>query len=116
MIYPKAEGFEKFLWEMRLDNIEENINFWKKSKDPPHENFIEELSQIIPALDIFLDTTSQDSENNEFRIIIYESVCLENGEIICTSEKFHGKEWYSNVAITLAENQKQYMSDKDAWY
>jgi hypothetical protein len=116
MVYPKAEGFGKFLWEMRLDNIEENINFWKESKDPPHENFIEGLSQIIPALDIFLDTTSQDSENDEFRIIIYESVRLENGEIIRTSEKFHGKEWFSNVAITPAEDQEQYMSDKGAWY
>src|SRR5271154_4475567 len=116
MIYPKAEGFGKFFWEMRLDNIEENINFWKKSKDSPHENFIKGLFQIILALDIFLDTTSQDSENDEFRIIIYESVHLENGEIIRTSEKFHGKEWYSNVAITLAEDQEQYMLDKDAWY
>jgi len=77
---------------MCLDNIEENINLWKKSKDPPHMNFLEGLSQIIPALDIFLDTTSQDSENNEFRIIIYELVYLENGEIIRTSENFHGKE------------------------
>lgn len=116
MIYLKAEGFGKFLWEMRLNNIEENIKFWKKSKDPPHENFIEGLSQIIPALDIFLDTTSQDSENDEFRIIIYESVRLENGEILRTSENFHGKEWFSNVAITPAEDQEQYMSDKGAWY
>ena len=102
---------------MRLENIEENINFWKKSKNLPHANFVEELFQLIPALDIFLDTTSQDSENNEeFRIIIYESVHLKNGEIICTSEEFHGKEWFSNVAISPAEDQEQYMSDNGTWY
>ena len=104
LVYSKAKGFEKFLWEMRLDNIEENINFWKKLKDPPHRNFIERLSQIIPALNIFFNTTSQDSENNKFHIIIYESVHLESGEIIHTSEKFHGNEWFSNVAIIPAEN------------
>ena len=116
MIYLKDEGFEKFLWEMRLENIKENINFWKKSKNLPHANFVEGLFQIIPALDIFLDTTSQDSENDEFRIIIYESVRLKNGEIIRTSEEFHGKEWFSNVAISPAEDQEQYMSDNGAWY
>ena len=52
------------------------------SKDSPHINFIEELSQIIFALDIFLDTTSQDSENDEFHIIIYKSVRLKNSEIM----------------------------------
>ena len=116
MVYPKAKGFGRFLWEISLDNIEENINFWKTLKNLPHQNFFEGLSQIIPALDIFLDTTSQDSENNEFRIIIYESVHLESGEIIRTSEKFHGKEWFSNVAVIPAEDQKQYMSDEGAWY
>ena len=117
MIYLKVEGFEKFLWKICLENIEENINFWKKLKNLPHVNFIEGLSQLIPALDIFLDTTSQDSENNEeFRIIIYKSVCLKNGEIIHTSEEFHGKEWFSNVAISPAEDQEQYMSDNGTWY
>ena len=117
MIYPKVEGFGKFLWEMCLENIEENINFWKKSKNLPHVNFVEGLSQLIFALDIFLDTTSQDSENNEeFQIIIYESVHLKNGEIIRISEEFHGKEWFSNVAISPAEDQEQYMSDNGAWY
>ena len=91
MVYSKAKDFGKFLWEMCLDNIEQNIKFWKKLKDPPHRNFIEALSQIIPALDIFLDTTSQDSENDEFRIIIYESVNLETGKIIRISENFYRK-------------------------
>ena len=101
---------------MHLNNIEENIKFWKKSKDPSYRNFIEALSQIIPALDIFLDTTSQNSENNEFRIIIYESVNLETGKIICISENFHGKKWFSNVAVIPAEDQEQYMLDEGVWY
>src|SRR5438477_1191785 len=99
MIYLKVKDFEKFFWKMYLENIKENINFWKKLKNLSHVNFVEGLSQLIPALDIFLDTTSQDFENNEeFWIIIYKSVHLKNGEIICISEEFHRKEWFSNVA------------------
>ncbi|RIA95031.1 hypothetical protein C1645_734391 [Glomus cerebriforme] len=69
------------------------------------------------ALDIFLDTSSQDSESSDFYIKIYESVHLENGKILRTSREFQGKEWFSNVAVTPAEDQEiQYGSDEDAWY
>ena len=51
-------------------------------------NLIEGLIQIISALDIFLDTSSQDSESEDFYIKIYESVHLESGKILKTSEEF----------------------------
>ncbi|RGB22474.1 hypothetical protein C1646_776043 [Rhizophagus diaphanus] len=46
------------------------------------------LSQIIIMLDIFLDTSSQKSENDEFYIKIYDSVHLENGQILRTTREF----------------------------
>jgi hypothetical protein len=79
-------------------------------------NLIEGLTQIISALDIFLDTSSQDSESEDFYIKIYESVHLESGKILRTSGEFQGKEWFSNIAVTPAEDQEQYSSDKGAWY
>lgn len=113
----KIEGFRKFLLELRLDEIDQKIKFLKKSENSPHANIIEGLSQTISALDIFLDTSSQDSESSDFYIKIYESVHLENGKILRTSGEFQGKEWFSNVAVTPAEDQEiQYGSDEGAWY
>ncbi|RGB34250.1 hypothetical protein C1646_760787 [Rhizophagus diaphanus] len=72
------------------------------------------LSQIITTLDIFFDTSSQKSENNKFYIKIYDSVHLENGQILRITGEFQGKEWFANIAVTPAEDQDQYSSDKEA--
>ena len=85
-------------------------------ESPPHPNFIEGLSYIITALDTFLDTSSQESESEDFCIKVYDTVHLESGEILRTSRSFHDKEWFSNVAVTSAEDQSHYRSDEDAWY
>ena len=85
-------------------------------ENPPHPNFIEGLSQIISALDIYLDTSSQDSECEDFCVRIYDTVHLDSGEILRTTSEFQAKEWFSNVAVTSAENQRQYSSDEGAWY
>ncbi|PKC00575.1 hypothetical protein RhiirA5_505108 [Rhizophagus irregularis] len=81
VIRRKTEGFGKILWELNLDSIDEKIKSLKKSENPPHPNYIEGLAQIITALDTFLDTSSQDSEN-DFFIKIYDSVHLESREIL----------------------------------
>jgi hypothetical protein len=116
IISHKTEGFGKVLWELTLDIIDQKIKYFKKSKNPPHPNFIEGLSQIILTLDIFLETSSQESEHDDFYIKIYDAVHLENGEILRTSEDFQGKEWFSDVMVTPAEDQEQYRSDDGAWY
>ena len=112
VIHRKTERFGKILWELNLDSIDEKIKSLKKSENPPHPNYIEGLAQIITALDTFLDTSSQDSEN-DFFIKIYDSVHLESGEILRSTGEFQGKEWFSNVAVTHAEDQGQ---DEGAWY
>ena len=60
---------------------------------------------MISSLDIFLDTSSQESESDDFCIKIYDAVHLKDGKILRTTGKFHGKEWFSNVAVTSAEDQ-----------
>ena len=111
IISHKTEGFGKVLWEFSLDAIDQKTKSLKKSQNPPHQNFIEGLSQIISALDIFLDTSSQESESDDFYIKIYDAVHLENGEILRTSGDFQSKEWFSDVMVTPAEDQEQYRSD-----
>jgi len=117
VIHHKTKGFGKLLWELPLDAIDQKLKSLKKSKDLPHQSFIEELTQIISSLDNFLDTTSLDSENaNDFYIKVYDAVHLESGEILRTTGKFQGKEWFSNISVTHAEDQGQYSSDEGAWY
>lgn len=97
--------------------IDSKIKSLKESENPSRQNFIEGLSQIIPALDTFLDTTLLDSENTEdFCIKVYDSVHLENSEILRTTEEFQGKAWFSDIMVTPAEDQEQYRSDEGAWY
>ena len=111
VVYCKTEGFGKILWELFLNAIDSKIKFLKKSKNPPHQNFTEGLLQIILALDTFLDTSSQDSESDDFYIKVYDAAHLESGEILRTTGDFQGKEWFSKVAVTHAEDQRQYSSD-----
>ena len=63
VVHRKTKGFGKLLWKLPLDAIDQKLKSLKKSKDPPHQSFIEGLTQIILSLDDFLDTTSLDSEN-----------------------------------------------------
>ena len=116
VIHRKTEGFGKILWELSLDAIDQKIKSLKKSENPPHQNLIEGLSQIISALDTFLDTSSQVSENDDFYIKVYDAVHLDSGEILRTTSEFQGKEWFSDVSVTHAEDQEQYSSDEGAWY
>ena len=117
VIHRKTKGFRKLLWELPLDAIDQKLKSLKKSKDLPHQSFIEGLMQIISSLDDFLDTTSLDSENtDDFYIKVYDAVHLESGEILRTTGKFQGKEWFSNISVTHVEDQGQYSSNEGAWY
>ncbi|CAG8542446.1 9131_t:CDS:2 [Racocetra fulgida] len=78
---PTTEGFGKILWNLNLNEIESKVNLLRKLENPPHSNLIEGLLQIILALDIFLDTSLQSSESDNFYIVVYNAVHLDSGEI-----------------------------------
>ena len=71
-----------------MDSIDSKIKSLKESENPPHQNLIDGLSQIIPALDTFLDTTSLSEEGEDFCIKVYDAVHLESGEILRTTGEF----------------------------
>ena len=75
-----------------MDVIDSIIKFLQESENPSHPNIIEGLSQLILILDIFLDTSSQESESDDFYIKVYDAVHLENGKILRTTGNFQGKE------------------------
>ena len=99
-----------------MNIIDSKIKSLQESENSSHPNIIEGLSQLISTLDIFLDTSSQKSESDDFYIKVYDAVHLENGKILRTTGDFQGKEWFSNVEVTPAEDQGQYISDEGSWY
>ena len=55
--------------------------------------------------------------NNDVRIKIYASVTLDNGAIVRTTNNFHNKEWFSEVAILMnSEESNDYISDQGICY
>ena len=99
-----------------MDAINSKIKFLQESENPSHPNIIEGLSQLILTLDIFLNTFFQESESDNFHIKVYDAVYLESGKILRITGDFQGKEWFSNVEVTPAEDQGQYSSDEGSWY
>ena len=59
-----------------------------------------------------MDASSQDSESEEFCIKVYDAVHLKSGGTLRTTRDFQGKEWFSNVAVTPADDQGEYSSDE----
>ncbi|CAG8854914.1 9294_t:CDS:2, partial [Gigaspora margarita] len=90
--------FGKILWNLNLDKIEQKVNLLKKSKNLPHSNLIEGLSQVIPVLDTFLNTSSQSSKCDDFCIIVYNAVYLDNEDQVSESTD---SVWYGKILLFL---------------
>ncbi|CAG8840723.1 21596_t:CDS:2, partial [Racocetra persica] len=72
-----------------------------------------ELTPIVSkAIRCKTEGFGKDSESKDFYIKVYDTVHLKSGEILRTSNSFQGKEWFSNVSVSAAEDQVQYESDK----
>jgi len=99
-----------------LDAIDSKIKSLQESENPSHPNIIEGLFQLISILNIFLDTSFQESKSDDFYIKVYDAIHFESGKILRTTGDFQGKEWFSNVEVTPAEDQGQYSSDEGSWY
>ena len=71
------------------------------------KGFVNFLSCLDSYLDIFDINLAEGLE-----IKIYGSATLENGAILCATNKFHNQPWFSNVAITMnSEELFEYESD-----
>jgi len=95
----RSSGFRKLLWNFSVNGIDNerskinddnNINhLYKEGFDNLHEGFKEFLAE---------NEVSYDTETGYFNI--YSSVAVESTNIIRTDGKFHGKEWFSDVAVS----------------
>jgi hypothetical protein len=77
------------------------------------------FDKFLHCLDSYLDllddyTITLDSET---KIKIYGSITLENSAIMRTSNNYHNKAWFSNIAITMdSDESSDYISDQGLCY
>jgi hypothetical protein len=77
------------------------------------------FSKFLHCLDLYLDLFVDDSTIilNETKINIYGSVTLENGAIMRATSSYHGKAWFSDIAIEMdSEESDDYISDQGLCY
>src|SRR4051794_27453 len=111
------KGFSsKLIYEFLLKNTENSIELLKNWNFPLSPKFFEGLSKLTFVIDIFLDILHQSSKNNNFVIKLYQTVHLENVDILRATGDFQGQEWFSNISVIAAEDQNHYLSDEGAWY
>ena len=65
-----------------MNAIDSKIKSLQESENPSHPNIIKGLSQLISTLDIFLVTSFQEYESDDFYIKVYDAVHLESGKIL----------------------------------
>jgi hypothetical protein len=111
----KPEGFGKVLLEFPLEAVEEIIESCRNLESLWNPYYIEGLQSLVVALGSFLNTPSQWSTNHDV-IKLYDTIRLESSEILRASGDFQGKEWFSNITVTAADDQQHYRSDEGAWY
>ena len=76
------------------------------------KGFVNFLSYLDSYLDIFDINLAEG-----FKIKIYGSATLENGTILCATNKFHNQSWFTNVAIMMnSEELFEYESDCEICY
>ena len=69
------------------------------------------FTNLLSCLDSYFDILNINSAEGS-QIEIYKSVILENGAIVHATNKFHGRPWFSNIAIAMNDEELfDYSSD-----
>ena len=77
------------------------------------------FSKFLHCLDLYLDLLDDHIITlvGKTRISIYRSITLENGAIMCASNSYHNKAWFSDIAITMDSGESSdYISDQGLCY
>ena len=110
-ITPRAFKFTAKLFEFSLKDASEF--FARKDSEPNIDdkmktgfaNFLECLKLCLQQSDI--------TSASEDKVTIYGSVTLENGVIMCATNSFHNRSWFSNVSVRMdSEEIFEYLSDE----
>ena len=77
------------------------------------------FNKFLNCLDSYLDLIDNSIRNivGETQINIYGSVTLENGAIMRATSSYHGRAWFSDIAISMdSEESNDYVSDQGLCY
>ena len=77
----------------------------QKSNSNLNVNMINGFTNLLTCLDSYLDILDINSAEGS-EIEIYKSVTLENGAIAHATNKFHGRPWFSDIAIAMNKSRK----------
>lgn len=74
------------------------------------------FNEFLECLHLYLDLLGNPTIN-ESQIKIYGSVTSSNGTIIRATNSYHGRAWFSNVAVSMnSEESDDYLSDQGICY
>src|SRR5581483_2238932 len=93
--------------------------FLMKKKDGVDNKLQTSFNKFLNCLDLYLDLVDDSIMNivGEIQINIYGSVTLENSTIICATSSYHGRVWFSDIAISIdSEESNDYVSDQGLCY
>jgi hypothetical protein len=90
--------------------------FFNEKKDGVDNKLQTGFNKFLNCLDLYLDLIDVNIVG-ETQINIYGSVTLENGGIICATSSYHGRAWFSDIAISMdSEESNDYVSDQGLCY
>jgi hypothetical protein len=101
---PRALTFSTKLFEF---NLTEAMTFFEeKNSDPKIDNKMKTgFTKFLDSLNLFLDLQPNTTSIDESSVKIYGSVTLENGAIICATNSYYSKPWFSNVSVRMNSDE-----------
>ncbi|RHZ85416.1 hypothetical protein Glove_66g57 [Diversispora epigaea] len=112
---PKALTYTAKLFIINFSNITELCN-QQKNNPNINETMRKGFKEFQNCLYEYLSELKKSFTEGSL-IKIFGSVTLKNGAILRTTNKFHGRPWFSNIAVAMNnEELSKYQSDKGICY
>ena len=113
---PRVCKFSAKYFEFSLRNADA---FFNENKDGVDNKLQTSFNKFLHCLDSYLDLIDDSIVNivSETQINIYGSVTLENGAIMRATSSYHGRAWFSDIAISMdSEESNNYVLDQKLCY
>ena len=114
-ITPQIYQFSNKLWDFKSEILNESICEILQSNLKIDEKIKNGFKNLEKSLKIYLELLNLSIES--FSLTIFGSITIENEAIICATNKYHNKSWFSDIVITMnSEELFDYTTDKGICY